>query len=51
MQEKFLKNYKQVFLHVGAIIILFGLPVLFNDFYQYGRWFDILRDWLPLMPC
>ena len=49
MREKFLNKYKQVLLHIGSIIILFGLPVLFNDFYQYGRWFDIMRDWLPLI--
>lgn len=49
MLEKILSKYKRAFMHIGAIIILFGLPVLFNDFYQYGKWSDIIHDWLPLI--
>jgi len=42
-------KYKTVLIHTGFMIVILGMPVIFNDVYQSNRWADIFRNWLPVL--
>ena len=42
-------KYKKLLIHISSLLVLFGTPVLFNDFYQSESFADIVHKWLPLI--
>jgi len=42
-------KYRTAFIHAGCLLMLFGTPVLFNNFYLSGTLAGMVRDWLPLV--
>jgi len=49
MEKAIPNKYRTIFIHAGFLIMLFGIPVLFKDFYQSGALIGLMRDWLPLV--
>jgi sensor histidine kinase YesM len=42
-------RYKRVLIHFGFLLVILGMPVIFNDFYESNKWADVLRNWLPVL--